>query len=123
MLENAETLSKMGIEVEDFGGGNLVVRSVPMLSEPTDVKSIVEEIAQSLSDGCYLPDDANKKHIFHSIACRAAVKAGDEISEKDILTLAKAIIADNSLKTCPHGRPVAMWITKYQLEKQFGRIG
>ena len=43
--------------------------------------------------------------------------------EKDILTLAKAIIADNSLKTCPHGRPVAMWITKYQLEKQFGRIG
>ena len=123
MLENAETLSKMGIEVEDFGGGNLVVRSVPMLSEPTDVKSIVEEIAQSLSEGCYLPDDANKKRIFHSIACRAAVKAGDEVSEKDILTLAKAIFADNSLKTCPHGRPVAMWITKYQLEKQFGRIG
>ncbi len=123
MLENAETLSKMGIEVEDFGGGNLVVRSVPMLSEPTDVKSIVEEIAESLSEGCYLPDDANKKRIFHSIACRAAVKAGDEISEKDILTLARAIISDNSLKTCPHGRPVAIWITKYQLEKQFGRIG
>ena len=123
MLENAETLSKMGIEVEDFGGGNLVVRSVPMLSEPTDVKSIVEEIAESLSEGCYLPDDANKKRIFHSIACRAAVKAGDEVSEKDILTLARAIISDNSLKTCPHGRPVAIWITKYQLEKQFGRIG
>ncbi len=123
MLENADTLSKMGIEVEDFGGGNLVVRSVPMLSEPTDVKSIVEEIAESLSEGCYLPDDANKKRIFHSIACRAAVKAGDEVSEKDILTLARAIISDNSLKTCPHGRPVAIWITKYQLEKQFGRIG
>ena len=123
MLDNADTLSKMGIEVEDFGGGNLVVRSIPMISEPTDVKSIVEEIAQSLSDGCYLPDDANKKRIFHSIACRAAVKAGDEISHKDILTLARAIISDNSLKTCPHGRPVAIWITKYQLEKQFGRIG
>lgn len=123
MLENAETLSKMGIEVEDFGGGNLVVRSVPMLSEPADVKGIVEEIAESLGQGCYLPDDTNKSKIFHSIACRAAVKAGDTISERDILNLAKTIIADNSLKTCPHGRPVAIWITKYQLEKQFGRIG
>ena len=61
-------------------------------------------------------------HVFHTVACRAAVKAGNNISRIEMQNLAEKILRNKEIMYCPHGRPVAFEIKKKELEKQFGRI-
>ena len=65
---------------------------------------------------------AKEDNVFHTVACRAAVKAGNNISRFEMLDLAKRVLWDKEIMYCPHGRPVAFEIKKRELEKQFGRI-
>jgi DNA mismatch repair protein MutL len=60
--------------------------------------------------------------VLHSIACRAAVKAGDKSSAYDVKQLAERVINDSALQYCPHGRPTSVTITKHELEKKFKRV-
>ena len=65
---------------------------------------------------------AREDNVFHTVACRAAVKAGNSISRFEMLDLAKKVLLNKDVMYCPHGRPVAFEIKKRELEKQFGRI-
>ena len=59
--------------------------------------------------------------IFHNVACRAAVKAGNKSKAPELEELVRQMLLNPTLKTCPHGRPVCIELTKNEIEKQFGR--
>ena len=62
------------------------------------------------------------ENLYHTVACKAAIKAGTKISTTEMLELAKKVLYSKEIMYCPHGRPVAFEIKKRELEKQFGRI-
>lgn len=121
ILENGETLLKAGIEVEDFGNETVIVRAVPAALSKEDVSDILTEAAENLLSGdsgeISIIDD-----ILHTVACKAATKAGYISSYEELLTLAKRVLENNDILYCPHGRPVAIELKKRELEKRFGRI-
>lgn len=122
ILDNLELLKNAGIIAEDFGMGSIVVRSVPMNLDGESIPDLIEELAERLSKTPGVVSTEKQEWIYHSIACRAAVKAGDKSDKAELMTLAEQIIKDDSIRYCPHGRPVAVWLSKYELEKQFGRV-
>ena len=121
MLENAKALYDAGIEIEDFGNGAVIVRAVPAALSKEDVEDIITETAGKLSSG-FEGDLSLIDGILHTVACKAATKAGYISSDDELLTLAKQVFASNDVLYCPHGRPVAIELKKSELEKRFGRI-
>ena len=121
-LENRETLMEAGYEVEDFGPGTLLVRSVPTVVSPDEAQDQVTEIAGYLSENRMDVTTEKLDWLYHNIACRAAIKAGSESSPQELAALAKELYENPQIRYCPHGRPVYSVITKYELDKQFGRI-
>lgn len=122
VINNKETFRRICFDVDDFGSGTVVVRSAPQFLENTDIASAVMEIAGFLSENKRDLNTEKMDWIFHSVACRAAVKAGNINSDKELEELAKKVIEDESLRYCPHGRPICIVLTKRELEKQFGRV-
>ena len=122
LLQNEEALREVGIEVEDFGGNTVLVRGVPADVDVPDVEELVVEVAGRLSVN--EKDTLNEKTewVMHSIACRAAIKAGDRTSSLEMMALAQDILTGRVPPFCPHGRPVVLEITRTELEKQFGRL-
>ena len=120
LLDNTELLLKAGFEVEEFGSNAVLVRAIPSALSQKDINIIVGEIASSLLNTgkaeTTLMDD-----LYHSVACRAAVKAGNLQSSMELKKLAEEVLLNEDIKYCPHGRPVAFEITLSGLEKQFGR--
>lgn len=121
LLENADLLERAGILVEDFGMNSIIIRSVPMNLDSQGVCEIVEEVADRLLKNPNRVSTEKQEWIYHSIACRAAIKAGDKSDKAELMALCERIVKDDSIRYCPHGRPVAVWLSKYELEKQFGR--
>ncbi len=121
LVDNLALLEKAGILLEPFGEDAVLVRAVPMNLTGEDVSGLLEEIVEKLSSGYASVTADRLDWLYHSIACRAAVKGGDKTDPLQLLTLARRIAQDDAVRYCPHGRPVAIWLTRYQLEKQFGR--
>ncbi len=121
LINNLSLLEESGFEIEDFGNSSVIVRAVPAVLTGEDASSLLSEIASGLMTSGKVATD-RQEHIFHTVACRAAVKAGNDLSETEMLSLAQRVLWDNDIMYCPHGRPVAFEIKKRQLEKQFGRI-
>lgn len=122
LLSAQDTLSKAGYIIEDFGGLTVLVRAVPTVLSGCDVTAVVEEIAGGLASGKRDVLTAKEDWIYHSIACRAAIKAGDKTTEREWQSLVERVLTDANVRYCPHGRPVCFVMTKKELEKQFGRI-
>ena len=103
-----------------FGGGALVVREIPDYLEPRQVAPTLEEIAGQLLAGVGADPQAARDALLHTMACKAAVKGGQKNSRQELLVVAQAVMA-GQVKYCPHGRPVAITMTRSQLERQFKR--
>ncbi len=121
VINNTELLQKSGFEVEDFGNSTVVVRAVPASLVSEDVSLILSEIAEKLCLTGMVETD-KEDHIFHTVACKAAIKAGWKTSQTEMKQLAERVLRDKEIMYCPHGRPVAFEIKKRELERQFGRI-
>ncbi len=121
MVSNIDLLNDYGFEVEDFGNESVVVRAIPAMLEKQDAEGIICEAAQSLAQKGSV-DLERIDDILHTVACKAAIKAGYITSDIERLNLAIKVLGDNDIMYCPHGRPVAFEIKKYNLEKYFGRI-
>ena len=121
VIVNIELLEKSGFEVEDFGNSSVIVRAIPSFLTGEDVTAVLSEIADGLISTGKISLN-RQEHIFHTVACRAAIKAGNIISRTEMLTLAEKVLWGKDIMYCPHGRPVAFEIKKRELEKQFGRI-
>ena len=122
VLQNLPLLEDVGIEVEDFGGPTVVVRAVPADVEVQDVEDMLVELASRLEDGGHDALRERTEWVLHSVACRAAVKAGDRTTNAEMLALARQILDGEVPPFCPHGRPCVLKITRKELEKQFGRL-
>ncbi len=121
MVSNIDLLGSYGFEIEDFGNESVVVRAIPAMLSKEDAESTIVEAAESLAQ----KGSVNLERIddiLHTVACKAAIKAGYITSDIEKLNLAIKVLNDNDIMYCPHGRPVAFEIKKYNLEKHFGRI-
>ena len=121
LLASLDLLREAGFEAEDFDGA-LLVRSVPMLLTGEDVPALMQEIAAGLLSGRREIAVDKLSWIYHSVACRAAIKAGDRQSPLELETLARRVLTEDDIRYCPHGRPVCFELTRRELEKQFGRV-
>jgi DNA mismatch repair protein MutL len=115
-LENA------GLDVADFGGSTVLLRAVPADVEPQNAEDLLVEIADRLLKGSRDALNEHTEWVLHSIACRAAIKAGDKSSPQELMALAEKILSGEVPPFCPHGRPCVLKLTRKELEKQFGRI-
>ncbi len=122
LLEVQETLAQAGFEIEEFGGNTLLVRAVPMMLADGGIEESLREIAGGLLSGRREITTDRLDWIYHSVACRAAVKAGDNSTPRELKVLAERVLYHDDIRTCPHGRPVCFELTKKEIEKQFGRI-
>ena len=118
LLENLELLEQFGFACEDFGDGAVLVREVPADIDAGDTVSTLEELAENLRSGKSLEE--KRENLLHTMACKAAIKGGwtSDVSELKVLV---EKVQSGEVKYCPHGRPVAVKLTKYELEKMFKR--
>ncbi|MBQ4582518.1 MAG: DNA mismatch repair endonuclease MutL [Oscillospiraceae bacterium] len=119
VLENLETLHRFGFVCEDFGDGTVLVREVPADIRTGDAASTLEELAQKLLLGRIDPEGV-RDELYHTMACKSAIKAGMVSNEKELAALVGKV-QSGEIKYCPHGRPVAVKLSKYEVEKMFKR--
>ena len=122
LLAYQELLQNSGVEVDDYGGFTVVVRAVPADVPVDDVGDMVLELANHLMNGGRDALREKTEWVLHSIACRAAIKAGDRTTTDEMLALAQKIMDGSVPPFCPHGRPCVLKLTRKELEKQFGRL-
>ena len=120
-LEHAELLRKAGLVVEDFGRGALLVREAPMYLAPEDIPFVLSDMAGRLQSHRGTENELLEE-LLKSMACKAAVKAGMVTDTAELQTFAQTVLANDSVRNCPHGRPCVTYVSRYQLEKLFKRI-
>jgi len=118
LLENLPTLERFGFACEDFGGGAVLVREIPSDIDAADAVSTLEEFAEALRSGRNPAE--RREALLHTMACKAAIKAGMHSDPRELRVLVDRV-QSGEIKYCPHGRPVAVKLRKYELEKMFKR--
>jgi DNA mismatch repair protein MutL len=121
LLSNTAMLQELGFETEEFGDNTVLLRQIPMDLDASNAADAVEALAADLLRGRREKADTVRDEILHTVACKAAIKAGWINDEKELLALVKQVMAREDLKYCPHGRPICISLSKKQLEKQFKR--
>ena len=121
LLSNRALLDELGFEVDEFGENTVLLRQIPMDLSPDDAAEAAEELAADLLNGRHDNKDTVRDEILHTVACKAAIKAGWHTDEAELLALVRQVMAREDLKYCPHGRPICVTLSKKQLEKQFKR--
>ncbi len=122
VIDNIELLADAGYDVTDFGDRCVKVSACPPELVDCNISDIITEIAGYLA--CNIKNLLPEKldWIYHSMACRAAVKAGNFTSSYEAERFVETLLKRDDIRYCPHGRPVMIELTKKELEKQFGRI-
>ena len=121
LLANKEMLEELAFEIEEFGDNTVLLRQIPMDLSPEDAAEAVEELSSGLLSGRREHKDTVRDELLHTVACKAAIKAGWHSDEAELLAVAKEVMRREDLKYCPHGRPICVSLSKKQLEKQFKR--
>ena len=119
--KNGQLLADLGFELEPFGENEYILRAVPADMLPEDARAAVEEICEKLRRGKAPDPAAARDEILHTVACKAAIKAGWDTEEKELQRLVEAVLR-GQVKYCPHGRPVSITMSRKDLDKQFKRI-
>ena len=112
---------ELGFELDTLGENTVVLRQIPMDLSEADAKDAIESIATDLLMGRKEDKSSVRDEVLHTVACKAAIKAGWHTDEKELLALIGQVMAREDLKYCPHGRPICITLSKKQLEKQFKR--
>lgn len=117
-------LEQLGYEIEHFGGNEFSIRAVPAdlynLSDKDLFLEFIDELTQELGFGQGDPLSILEK--IASMACKSAVKANHILSTEEASSLIKELLTLENPYHCPHGRPVIISISRYELEKKFKRI-
>ena len=121
LLANKGLLEELGFEIEEFGENTLLLRQIPMDLDTEQAAETLEQIAADLLNGRREKAANIRDEVLHTVACKAAIKAGWQSSEKELLVLVEQVMSREDLKHCPHGRPICITLSKKQLEKQFKR--
>lgn len=122
VVDNIELLAKAGFEVEDFGMGTVLIRSVPTILSGNDAEGTLLEIAGQLGSKINAVTTEHLDWIYHTIACKSAIKGGDRNLPDELAALVLTLINNPDVRYCPHGRPIYISLKKREIEKYFGRI-
>ena len=121
LLANQAMLTELGFEIEEFGENTILLRQIPMDLGTDEAAETVETLAADLIAGKRAKPETVRDELLHTVACKAAIKAGWHNDEAELLAVVKQVMAREDLKYCPHGRPICVTLSKKQLEKQFKR--
>ena len=121
LLANRPLLEELGFEIDEFGENTVLLRQIPMDLTPEGAAEAAESLAADLLTGRREKKTDVRDELLHTVACKAAIKAGWVNDEKELLALVKQVMSREELKYCPHGRPICITLSKKQLEKQFRR--
>ena len=120
LLDRLELLARFGFEVEEFGSA-LAVRSAPDYLDAGEIEPALLELAGRIRLTGGADPAAARDELLHTMACKAAIKGGQKSGPAELEEVARMVL-EGGVKYCPHGRPVAIELTRAQLEKQFKRI-
>lgn len=121
-MRSLDCFDRAGFAVEDFGDGCLRVREVPAVLENIAAEDLLTELCERLLHRGGMDEEAIYDDLYHSVACKAAIKGNRPSMEREQQELLKLLKEDPTVRNCPHGRPVAVVITRRELERMFGRI-
>lgn len=119
VLEQLDVLAGYGFLCEDFGDGTVLVREIPDYIRAEDAAATLEELARKLLLQRADPDGA-RDELLHTMACKSAIKAGMTTDAAELAALVRQV-QSGVIRYCPHGRPVAVKLRKYEVEKMFKR--
>lgn len=118
LLDNLPLLETLGFSCEDFGGGTVLVREVPADLDAEDTAATLEELAEDLRKS--RNPEERREALLHTMSCKAAIKAGMHSDPKELRVLVDRV-QSGEIQYCPHGRPVKVKLSRYELEKMFKR--
>ncbi|MCX6046110.1 MAG: DNA mismatch repair protein MutL, partial [Chloroflexi bacterium] len=122
VAQHLDELAKVGFEVEAFGGDTFLVRAVPSVLSGQDPLRNLEEIVRTLADRRNLVGETLEARLVKMVCKRAAIKAGQLLSDLEMQELLRQLEECQSPRTCPHGRPTMIQLSAGELEKAFGRV-
>ena len=123
-LDNQDTLARIGMEIGDFGGETIVIQSYPAILKNTKPADMLRTMLESVMGAGKKPDPLELlNHLLSTIACKAAVKAGDPLAPEEVVALLEQRDLYNDTHHCPHGRPTALFFSRDELDRMFGRLG
>ena len=120
LLDNLPLLEEFGFEAEDFGAGSLVVRAAPADLEAGMIRETLEELADRLLTAGSADPSAARDAMLHTMACKASIKGGWKSDPAELQALVDRV-QSGEVQFCPHGRPVKVRVSKYEIEKMFKR--
>ncbi len=122
-IEMRDVLSDIGLEIEPFGGDTILVTSYPAMLSKFSPSEILRQMLEPLMTGGKKPDAQGLlDELMNMMACKAAVKAGDRLTQPEISALLEQRDLYHDTHHCPHGRPTALFFSREQLDKMFKRI-
>lgn len=119
---NLDILTKMGFEIEDFGDDSFKVNTVPLLLENINIKLFFDNLLSDIDNNMIINKENTIKEYIAKKACKSAIKANDPLSINEIQILLNQIEVNKTMLLCPHGRPIAIEVSKSEIEKWFKRI-
>ena len=121
-ISNLDMFAKCSFDVEDFGNGTLLVRSAPQYLAATEIADCIAEMSGYIASGKKDIYAEKMDWFYHNVSCRSAIKAGNKSTVQELMDIAWTLEKNPQIKYCPHGRPICIVMTKYEIEKQFGRL-
>ncbi len=121
VMNNIGEFENLGFSLEDFGNGSIIIREVPLILPESEIEGAIMELAGIIKHNKGCINLKVKDEILHSVACKAAIKGGSLMSEFEQNSFVRMLLSMPDIKYCPHGRPIIVEMTRYQLEKMFKR--
>lgn len=121
-VSNLDMFAKCSFDVEDFGNGTLLVRSAPQYLAATEIADCITKMSGYIASGKKDIYTEKMDWFYHNVSCRSAIKAGNKSTVQELMDIAWTLEKNPQIKYCPHGRPICIVMTKYEIEKQFGRL-
>ncbi len=122
MIQNGELVREMGFDFEIAPPSSVAVKGIPSILDGCDPADLIIELAKNLSENKADPMPEILDNMYHTFACKAAIKANDTNTLSELSVIVRTVLTDERIRYCPHGRPVMFKLTKRELEKQFKRI-
>ncbi len=122
--DNQKILSDMGFGIEEFGRGSVIIRETPLIGDEDEIKALAMEIISVLKDGRPMGLLSFEERLLDTVSCKYAIKANKKLSLPEMEGILRDVaeLEEKGITTCPHGRPIKIKFTKYEIEKLFKRI-
>ncbi len=122
LKNNSEIFTQFGFRFEFTADDKALLLEAPLILHSYDLGEIVQNIIKNISENKMDLTPDVFENLLHSMACRSAIKAGADNTLEELETLVRQVYLDKKIRHCPHGRPVGIVMSKYEIDKKFGRI-